>query len=80
MIPFSVAADQNLDSADGLQKALKKLQLASGVFSHLKEIVVSHMQTDPTPDLEPETLGVLSGKRSFILNESIHPLQNLRKE
>jgi hypothetical protein len=27
-----VAADQNLDSDDGLQKALKKLQLAAGIF------------------------------------------------
>ena len=57
----SVAAEQNFDSDDGLQKALKKLQLAAGVFSHLKNISVAAIQRDPTPDLDPETLGILSG-------------------
>ena len=56
-----MAADQNLDSDDGLQKALKKLQLAAGIFLHLKESVVGAIQQDPTPDLDPETLGVLAG-------------------
>ncbi len=62
IITFRVAAEQNLDSDDGLQKALKKLQLSAGVFLHLKESVVGVLQQDPTPDLDPETLGVLSGK------------------
>ena len=57
-----MAADQNLDSDDGLQKALKKLQLAAGIFLHLKESVVGAIQQDPTPDLDPETLGVLGMK------------------
>lgn len=61
----SVAADQNLDSDDGLQKALKKLQLAAGIFLHLKESVVGAIQQDPTPDLDPETLGVLAGEFTF---------------
>ncbi len=57
-----IAADQNVDSEDGMQKALKRLQLASGVFSQLKTSVVGLIQTDPTPDLEPDTLSVLSGQ------------------
>ena len=56
-----VAAEQNFDSDDGLQKALKKLQLAAGMFSDLKENAVTAIQRDPTPDLEAETLGILSG-------------------
>jgi programmed cell death 6-interacting protein len=60
-----VAADQNLDSDDGLQKALKKLQLAAGIFLHLKDSVVGALQQDPTPDLDPDTLGVLSGKHTL---------------
>ena len=55
-----VAADQNLESSDGLQKALKKLQVAAGVFSYLKENVVAAIQQDPTPDMEPATLTVLA--------------------
>lgn len=55
-----VAADQNLESDEGLQKALKKLQLAAGVFLHLKETVIGALQQDTTPDLDPDTLGVLS--------------------
>jgi programmed cell death 6-interacting protein len=38
---------------------MKHLQLASGLFTHLKDSVVGLIQQDPTPDLEPETLGVL---------------------
>jgi len=55
-----VASDQNLESTEGLQKATKMLQSAAGIFSHLKETVVGAIQTDPTPDLEPETLGVVA--------------------
>ena len=32
-----IAASQNLDSEDGLQKGNKKLQAAAGAFSALKE-------------------------------------------
>ena len=55
-----VASEQNLDDSESLQKAMKKLQLAAGIFQHLKEIVVGLLQQDPTPDLDPETLGVLA--------------------
>ena len=67
-----VAAEQSFESDDGLQKALKKLQIAAGVFAYLKENSVAAIQRDPTPDLEPETLGILSGKSSFRSKDSLH--------
>ena len=60
-ISSTVAADSNKDNPEDMQKALKRLQLAAGIFNHLRDIAVGMIQTDPTPDLEPETLGVLSG-------------------
>jgi hypothetical protein len=36
------------------------LQQAAGIFSHLKGTVMLAIQQDPTPDLNPETLGALS--------------------
>ena len=56
----SVAAEQNLDTEEGMQKAMKRLQIASGIFKTLQETVVGLIQQDPTPDLEPDTLGVLA--------------------
>ena len=55
-----IAESQNFDSEEGLQKANKKLQFASGVFSSLKDRVVGLMEQDPTPDLEPDCLSILS--------------------
>jgi len=55
-----IAEAQNLDSEEGLQKANKKLQSAAGVFTALKDRVVGLIEQEPTPDLEPECLGVLS--------------------
>jgi len=36
------------------------LQLSSGIFTHLKETVMSAIRQEPTPDLQPETLSTLS--------------------
>jgi len=55
-----MSASQNLDSEEGLQKANKKLQVAAGIFQALKDRVVGAIEQDPTPDLEPETLSVLT--------------------
>merc|ERR1719339_484862 len=55
-----IAETQNLDSEEGLQKANKKLQAAAGIFTALKDRVVGLIEQEPTPDLEPECLGVLS--------------------
>jgi len=55
-----IAETQNLDSEEGLQKANKKLQAAAGIFNSLKDRVVGLIEQEPTPDLEPECLGVLA--------------------
>lgn len=55
-----VAANQSLENDDGLKLAAKLLQQASGIFTHLKNTVISAIQVDPTPDLNPETLGALA--------------------
>jgi programmed cell death 6-interacting protein len=49
-----------MDSEEGLQKANKKMQSAAGIFAFLKERVVGAIEQEPTPDLEPEALGVLA--------------------
>jgi len=61
-LSFSVAAEQNVESEEGMQKALKKLQLAAGAFKELNTTAVGLIKSDPTPDLLPETLNVLAGK------------------
>lgn len=55
-----IAECQNLDHEEGLQKANKKLQAAAGIFTLLKDRVVAAVEQEPTPDLEPETLSVIS--------------------
>lgn len=35
-------------------------QQAAGIFSHLKSTIMLAIQQDPTPDLNPDTLGALS--------------------
>jgi len=55
-----VAAAQNLESEEGLKKANKHLQTAAGIFNQLKDRVVAAIEQEPTPDLEPETLTLLS--------------------
>ncbi|KAF5294646.1 hypothetical protein FQA39_LY02778 [Lamprigera yunnana] len=56
----SVAAAQSLESDEGLKLAAKLLQQASGIFAHLKSSIMLSIQQDPTPDLNPDTLGALS--------------------
>ncbi|XP_066247093.1 programmed cell death 6-interacting protein [Euwallacea similis] len=56
----AVAATQSIENDDGLKLAAKLLQQASGIFSHLKSTVMLSIQHDPTPDLNPDTLGALS--------------------
>ncbi|KAK5650698.1 hypothetical protein RI129_001727 [Pyrocoelia pectoralis] len=56
----SVAAAQSIENDEGLKLAAKLLQQASGIFSHLKSTVMLSIQQDPTPDLNPDTLGALS--------------------
>lgn len=56
----SVAAAQSIENDEGLKLGAKLLQQASGIFSHLKSTVMLSIQQDPTPDLNPDTLGALS--------------------
>ncbi|KDR23230.1 programmed cell death 6-interacting protein [Zootermopsis nevadensis] len=56
----SVAVAQSIENDDGLKLAAKMFQQAAGIFSHLKGNVMLAIQQDPTPDLNPETLGALS--------------------
>ena len=57
----NVAAEQNVDSEDGMQKAMKKLQSAAGIFAYLRDNALVAIQRDSlTMDLDGETLGILS--------------------
>lgn len=56
----AVAAAQSIDSDDGLKLAAKLLQQASGIFNYLKSTIMLSIQHDPTPDMNPDTLGALS--------------------
>lgn len=56
----AVAASQHLDSDDGLKLAMKLFQQSAGLFAHLKGVTPFAIPQEPTPDLNPETLQVLS--------------------
>lgn len=56
----AVAASQSTDSDDGLKLATKLLQQSAGIFAHLKSVTPFAIPQEPTPDLNPETLQVLS--------------------
>lgn len=55
----SIASTQCLDSDEGLKTAAKLFQQSAGIFGHLKSAAPSLGQ-EPTPDLSPDTLHVLS--------------------
>ena len=55
-----VAGVQNQDSDEGLKLGAKLLQSAAAIFSYLKVSVMGALQQEPTPDMNPETLGALS--------------------
>lgn len=56
----SVGATQCLDSDEGLKTAAKLFQQSSGIFGHLKSAAPAAIPQEPTPDMSPETLNVLS--------------------
>ncbi|GAB6032031.1 hypothetical protein CHUAL_010402 [Chamberlinius hualienensis] len=55
-----VASDQNLDNDDGLRLATKLFQTSCGIFTSLKNSVMSSVQQDPTTDLQPDALNALA--------------------
>ncbi|XP_046563648.1 LOW QUALITY PROTEIN: programmed cell death 6-interacting protein-like [Haliotis rubra] len=67
-----IASVQNQDSDDGLKTCAKLFQQSSGIFAHMKDIVLSHVQQDPTPDLNPDTLGALSALMLAQAQEAIY--------
>lgn len=56
----AVSASQSLDSDESLKLAIKLLQQSAGIFAHLKSVTPFAIPQEPTPDLNPETLQVLS--------------------
>lgn len=54
-----IAASQSLDSDEGLKTAAKLFQQAAGIFNVLKSSAPALGQ-EPTPDLSPDTLHILS--------------------
>ncbi|XP_078254399.1 programmed cell death 6-interacting protein isoform X2 [Rhinoraja longicauda] len=55
-----IAAEQNLENDEGLKSAARYYQLATGVFQHIKESVLSALNREPTMDISPDTVGPLS--------------------
>lgn len=55
-----IAAEQNLENDEGLKSAAKYYQLATGVFQHIKDSVLSALNREPTMDISPDTVGTLS--------------------
>lgn len=55
-----MAAAQSVESDEGLKLATKLFQQSAGIFSYLKGITPAAIPQEPTPDLNPDTLQVLS--------------------
>lgn len=56
----AVASAQSLDSDEGLKLAMKLYQTAAGIFQHLKGITPAAVPQEPTPDLSPDVLQILT--------------------
>ncbi|CAL1536222.1 unnamed protein product [Lymnaea stagnalis] len=67
-----IAAAQNHEHSDGLKLTVKLFQQACGIYGHLKDIILSHVQQDCTPDLNPDTLSALSALMLAQAQESIY--------
>uniref|UniRef100_A0A8R1TL16 BRO1 domain-containing protein n=1 Tax=Onchocerca volvulus TaxID=6282 RepID=A0A8R1TL16_ONCVO len=55
-----IAASQPMHTDEELKIAAKFFQQSAGVFAHLKNTILGIVQQEPTPDLMPDTLSVLS--------------------
>ncbi|XP_033167711.1 programmed cell death 6-interacting protein [Drosophila mauritiana] len=55
----NIAANQPLDSDDGLKLTIKLLQQSAGIFQYLKGATPAAVPSEPTPDLSQDTLTVL---------------------
>ncbi|XP_050540794.1 programmed cell death 6-interacting protein [Daktulosphaira vitifoliae] len=78
----AVAATQNFESDEGLKLAAKYLQQSAGIFNTLKTTVMSVIQQDPTPDLNPDMLAMLStlmlaqAQEMFVLKANIDKMKD----
>ncbi|KAL3279081.1 hypothetical protein HHI36_016595 [Cryptolaemus montrouzieri] len=73
----AVAGNQSVESDEGLKLAVKLLQQSAGIFHHLKSTVMLSIQQDPTPDLNPDTLGAISAlmlaqAQEIFVHKAIH--------
>ncbi|KAK3106570.1 hypothetical protein FSP39_022711 [Pinctada imbricata] len=67
-----IAEVQNHDNDEGLKTSAKYFQSAAGIYGHLKDIVLSHCNQEPTPDLNPDTLNALSSLMVAQAQEAIY--------
>ncbi|XP_050432887.1 programmed cell death 6-interacting protein [Adelges cooleyi] len=78
----AIAATQNFENDEGLKLAAKYLQQSAGIFNCLKTTVMSVIQQDPTPDLNPDMLAMLSAlmlaqaQEMFILKANIDKMKD----
>lgn len=56
----TIAAQQSMDSDEGLKTSIKLFQQAMGILQYLKGAVPAAIPQEPTPDLSQETLSILS--------------------
>lgn len=56
----AVASTQSLESDEGLKLATKLFQQSAGIFSQLKGMTPAAIPQEPTPDLTPEVLQILT--------------------
>ncbi|XP_076437173.1 programmed cell death 6-interacting protein-like isoform X2 [Babylonia areolata] len=74
-----IASIQNFENDEGLKSAVKYFQQASGILGHLKDIVLSHVQQEPTPDLNPDFLSSMAAIMLAQAQESIYRKATLDK-
>ncbi|VDO42629.1 unnamed protein product [Brugia timori] len=68
----SIAASQSMRTDEELKIAAKFFQQSAGVFAHLKDTILGIVQQEPTPDLMPDTLSVLSAVMLAQAQEAIY--------
>ena len=55
-----LVAHENLNNEETLQISNRRLQMAAGIFSHLKDQIAEIMDQELTSDLQPDCLSFLS--------------------
>uniref|UniRef100_F1KVB4 Apoptosis-linked gene 2-interacting protein X 1 n=1 Tax=Ascaris suum TaxID=6253 RepID=F1KVB4_ASCSU len=68
----AIAASQAMHTDEEMKTSAKLFQQAAGVFAALKDTVLSLVQQEPTPDLMPDTLAVLSAIMLAQAQEAIY--------